>query len=110
MKNQISEYKDANGLAFELDDIVFNPFFGDFWVVKELTEEEQHIYGMDNKFCFALWNNLDHYCTEIDAPQGFEICIRKGEPDYEQALKEFANIIQKMEERENGCRAEGNDQ
>ena len=109
MCKQINDYKDASGLAYELDDIVFNPFFGDYWVVKELTEEEQQIYGMDNKYCFALWNYLDHYCTEIDAPQGFEIVIRKGEPDYEQALKEFAEIIQKMEEIENGHKTEEDD-
>lgn len=91
------EYKDSKGRNYKLGDIVFNPCFGDFWLVEEYTKEER---DYECPYCFSLYGSKDEYYMDLDEPVGFEIVCSKGEPDYDQYIKEFKEIIKKRKEQE----------
>lgn len=85
-------YKDSNGKKYKVGDIVYNPFFGDYWVVQKCNRVDVKDYCLDNKYCLALYNNKEDYVTEIDVPNGFVIVKRKGDKGY----KRLINIINKI--------------
>lgn len=92
MKNK---YKDANNRLFKIGDIVYNPCFGDFWVVQKCNKQDKLLYDLDNKYCLALYNNKDLYVIEIDVPTGFEIILRKGDKGYRSVLSKINEFAER---------------
>ena len=93
MTNKI--YKDTNGNPYEIGDIVFNPFMGDFWVVQNCTDEEKEMYGLETDICLALNNDKDDYAIDIDEPAGFKIFLRPSDEHYVEAIEELRQIAEK---------------
>lgn len=91
------EYSDSKGRNYKLGDIVFNPCFGDFWLVEKYEENEQE---GECPYCFSQYGSKGDYYMDLDEPEGFEIVCSKGEPDYEQYIKEFTEIIKRRREQE----------
>lgn len=89
-------YFDANKEEYREGDIVFNPFFGDYWVVQSVTAQEKEEYGLETDLCLALYNDKDHYCTDIDTPSGFIILMRKNDKDYSGVLDEMKLYLEKL--------------
>lgn len=102
------EYKDDNGIPYHLGDIVYNPCFGDYWVVREYTQEEMKQNDTDCPYCLALNDNKDDYCADIDEPKGFIIVARQGEIYYETFLanlrKHSEEVNKEIEENENASK------
>lgn len=96
------EYQDAKGVPYQLGDIVFNPCFGDYWVVQKVTNQDKEIYRLETDLCLALYNDKDDYVVDIDEPQGFVIILHKDEPEYKEILEEMALIVKERKERYNG--------
>ena len=71
------KYYDSNNKEYKVGDIVFNPFFGDYWLVEEYTEEEQS--ETDCPYCLSLYGDKDDYYMDIDEPAGFIIICSKNE-------------------------------
>ena len=92
------KYYDSNNKEYKVGDIVFNPFFGDYWLVEEYTEEEQS--ETDCPYCLSLYGDKDDYYMDIDEPAGFIIICSKGEPDYNKYIEEFNEIIKRRREQE----------
>ena len=84
-------YFDDQGKEYKIGDIVYNPAFGDYWIVKESKPE----YALDCPYCLILWNNEDEYVTELNTPKGFLIVTSFDELYYNQALE----IINKIAEQ-----------
>lgn len=92
------KYYDSNKREYKVGDIVYNPFFGDYWLVEEYTEEEQS--ETDCPYCLSLYGDKDDYYMDIDEPAGFIIICSKGEPDYNKYIEEFNEIIKRRREQE----------
>lgn len=92
------KYYDSNNREYKVGDIVFNPFFGDYWLVEEYTEEEQS--ETDCLYCLSLYGDRDEYYMDIDEPAGFIIICSKDEPDYNKYIEEFKQIIKRRKEQE----------
>ena len=96
-KEKELEYKDSKGRNYKLGDIVFNPYFGDYWLVEEYTEEERDCVC---PYCFSLYGSKDEYYMDLDEPAGFEIVCSVGEKDYDTYREEFKEIIKQRREQE----------
>lgn len=86
------DYFDANGKEYHLGDLVYNPFFGDIWLVDKWRPEDKP-GPEDSPYCFILYGDRDEYVMDIQDPDGFEIERRIGEDGYDELLrkcKEFA--------------------
>ena len=92
------KYFDDNSLEYSVGDIVYNPSFGDYWVVQEVTEEDKKNYGLTTDLCLALYNNKDDYVMDIDEPVGFIIITKKEDDGYDEAIAELNEIAKKREE------------
>lgn len=89
-------YLDANNEEYREGDIVYNPFFGDYWVVQSVTDEEKEEFELNTDLCLALYNDKDHYCTDIDVPTGFIILMRKNDKGYDGVLDEMKLYLEKI--------------
>ena len=89
-------YYDAEGTEYQVGDIVFNPCFGDYWVVQEVTEQDKEDYGFETDLCLALYNNKDHYSMDIDDPVGFVIVMRKDDKDYSGFIEEMRLYVEEI--------------
>lgn len=102
------KYYDANGDEYQEGDIVFNPCIGDYWVVQKVTEQDKKDYDLEADLCLALYNDKDHYCTDIDVPAGFVIVMRKDAQEYSGVIEEMkslvARIYEKMESDSDGSK------
>ncbi len=74
---------DSNNKEYKLYDIVYNPFFGDLWIVDYNKENERE----DCKYRLILYNNEDDYYMDLDEPVGFKILASKGDKNYDELLK-----------------------
>ena len=72
-KRKKLKYKDVNSRNYHIGDIVFNPCFGDLWLVVKLSEEEMKEFSFTIPYALALYGNIDRYVMEIDGPSDFEI-------------------------------------
>ena len=84
-------YCDSKGVEYKEGDIVYNPCFGDYWVVR-------YSIPSDNTLCpyqLVLWDSRDEYCMDLDEPTGFEIVRRKGDKEYKSLLKSVHKIRRK---------------
>lgn len=88
----ISEYKDANAKVYKLGDIVYNPFFGDYWLVEQYTEQEMKDYDTECPYCLSLYGSKDIYSIDIDEPVGFVIVCHKRDPKYEEYIQAFKKV------------------
>lgn len=86
---------DSNNKEYKLYDIVYNPFFGDYWVVQKSEKEDE----FECPFCLALYNNKDNYCIELDEPAGFKIVSSKGDTDYLSLLDKIELINKEFKKR-----------
>lgn len=66
-------YKDDNGDNYHIGDIVFNPCFGDLWLIEKLFKEEMKEYNFETPYVFTLYGDRDSYMMEITEPKGFVI-------------------------------------
>lgn len=80
-------YFDANGREYELGDLVYNPLFGDVWLVDEWTEDEPREPG-DSPYCLRQYCSKEIYSMDIDDPDGFVIESRKGDEGYEKLYEQ----------------------
>ena len=84
-------YCDSKGIEYKEGDIVYNPCFGDYWVVRCSIPS-------DNTLCpyqLVLWDSRDEYYMDLDEPTGFEIVRRKGDKEYKSLLKSVHKIRRK---------------
>ena len=72
-KREKLKYKDADGKNYHVGDIVFNPCFGDLWLVTKLSDEDMKKFGFTIPYVLVLYGNDDEYIMEIDEPEGFKI-------------------------------------
>lgn len=86
---------DSNNKEYKLYDIVYNPFFGDYWVVQKSEETDE----FECPFCLALYNNKDNYCIELDEPTGFEIVSSKGDKEYLIILNKIISISEELKRK-----------
>jgi hypothetical protein len=90
-------YRDSNGVQYAVGDIVNNPFFGDYWVVQEVTEQDKEMYGLSTEICLALYNSKDDYVIDIDEPVGFVIVMTKEDEKYDEMIQELNAIAKERE-------------
>lgn len=96
-------YKDSKGKEYLLDDIVFNPFFGDYWIVGKYSENKDIAeYEEDCPYYLAQYGDPDLYFMDLDEPSGFVIEKRKGIDDYEEAKKELDEIAKTLQKEYGG--------
>ena len=100
---QKTGYRDAEGEEFEVGDIVFNPCFGDYWIVGKYSENE-HIkkYEEECPYYLAQYGDPDLYFMDLDEPSGFVIEKRKGIDDYEETKKELDEIAKTLQKEYGG--------
>lgn len=91
---ELTGYKDSKGIEYKVGDIVFNPCFGDYWVVQKYTEEEKQKYQPECDYCLVLNNDKDDYFEDIDVPQGFEIVMSSDNVDYDEAINELNKLAE----------------
>lgn len=91
---ELTGYKDSKGNEYKVGDIVFNPTFGDYWVVQKYTEQEKKDFDAECDYCLVLNNDKDDYFEDIDVPQGFEIVMSSDNDDYELAISELNKLAQ----------------
>lgn len=90
----MEKYYDAEGTEYQVGDIVFNPCFGDYWVVQEVTEQDKEDYGFETDLCLALNNDKDHFSMDIDEPAGFVIVMRKDDKNYLDVIEEMRLCVE----------------
>jgi len=100
---QKTGYRDAEGKEFEVGDIVFNPCFGDYWIVGKYSENK-HIkkYEEECPYYLAQYGDPDLYFMDLDEPSGFVIEKRKGIDDYEETKKELDEIAKTLQKEYGG--------
>lgn len=95
-KKKLTEYKDATGKRYRLGDIVFNPFFGDAWLVERYTKQELNDWCPECEYCFSQYGNKSNYCMDLTEPDGFEIICSAGDRRYIKLRKELKNIDKRI--------------
>ena len=93
-------YFDFKGKQYKEGDIVFNPFFGDFWLVEKYTDKEKLEYDTECDYCFSQYGSKDLYFMDLDEPSGFEIVCSVNDKDYEKYLNEFKTIVENITKEE----------
>lgn len=91
-------YKDSAGKEYMVGDIVFNPFFVDYWIVQKYTQQEIEEYGCETPYCLVLWNNKDEMFEDIDVPEGFIIIKHKYENGYDKMLQEINTVAKQRQD------------
>lgn len=91
---------DARGYEYHTGDIVYNPAFGDYWLVEEVDNETMKEYGADIPFLFTLYGNPDEYAMCINEPEGFTIEARVNDFSYTNMLSRFVRIYKQHREEE----------
>jgi len=97
---------DARGYEYHTGDIVYNPAFGDYWLVEEIDNETMKEYGADIPFIFSLYGNPNEYAMCIDEPEGFTIEARVNDFSYTNMLSRFVRIYKQHREEEAECERE----
>lgn len=92
--------KDSNGIEYHTGDIVYNPSFGDYWLVEEISKDKMKEYGADIPFIFTLYGNPDEYAMCINEPEGFTIEARVSDFAYVNMLSRFVRIYKAHREEE----------
>lgn len=102
-KQKPTKYKDESGNTFCVGDIVYNPCFGDVWLLEELDEQKQKCFGFDTPYVFTQYGNADNYIMEIDEPKGFVVIGHSSDlPLYIKYLIMFTKqYLLETEEEEN---------
>lgn len=98
MNIEITNYKDGKGDNFKVGDIVYNPCFGDLWVVQKTTKEDKEMYGIEDPYLFAKDNDKDIYCMDISEPRGFVIYKSPDEKDYDILIKSMEDFAKQLKE------------
>lgn len=91
-------YKDANGNQYYIGDLVFNPFFGDIWLIDKYSEKEMKEYKTECPYCLKLWTSADQYVMDLDEPEGFVILKHKNEDGYSELYNECLEVLKKYKE------------
>lgn len=94
-ENKNFKYSDSKGKEYKVGDVVFNPFFGDFWLVGKYEEPEDEC-----PYYLAQYGDMDLYYMDLDEPCGFEIVCSKDEEDYEKYITELKEIAKRIKEEE----------
>lgn len=89
------KYKDSKGKEYKVGDVVFNPFFGDYWVVGEYNPKPRK----GCPYYLAQYGDEDEF-IDLDEPSGFVIVCSKGDEDYNQFIEEFKVIVERIKEEE----------
>lgn len=92
-------YFDSNGREYELGDLVYNPMFGDVWLVDEWDENEARDAG-DSPYCLRQYCSKEIYCIDIDDPDGFVIEARRGDEHYDELYRQCEEYARKWLEEE----------
>lgn len=92
MKHKCTGYKDSKGNQYYLEDIVYNPFACDYWVVHNKPQDEDGV-----PYCLVLNNDFDQYYMDIDDPDGFIIVSHKGDNDYDDYLNKMKKTLRETE-------------
>lgn len=87
-------YFDSEGREYELGDLVYNPLFGDVWLVDEWAEDEPREPG-DSPYCLRKYCSKKIYSMGIDDPDGFVIEARKGDENYGKLYEQCEEYAEK---------------
>lgn len=99
-RNVSTGVKDANGVEYCTGDIVYNPSFGDYWLVEEISKKEMKEYGATISYILSLYGNPDEYAMCLDEPVGFTIEVRATDFAYVNMLSRFVKIYKSHREEE----------
>lgn len=102
LNNRLHKYYDAKGRPYSIGDIVYNPSFGDYWVVQLVSDTDREKYKLNTLLCLALWGNKDDYVLDIDEPAGFEIELSMGDFEYTKLMKSINKVAKKRVKKFNG--------
>ena len=91
-KRKKLNYKDSKGVNYHIGDIVYNPCFGDIWLIEELSEEDMKKFGFDIPYVFTQYGNADAYTMTIDEPKGFVI---ESTPDDAYSYVKYIGLFNK---------------
>lgn len=86
IKFKQSKITDSKNKLYRTGDIVFNPCFGDIWLVHKYTKHEKELYTPGCDYCFCQYGVLENYFMDLDEPEGFVIIKRKGQKGYYKLL------------------------
>ena len=87
-------YFDGHDREYKIGDIVYNPYFNDYWVVYKSKPE----YNFECPYCLLLWNSEDEDVEELDTPKGFLVVCSIDEEEYDNALEYINKIAKKRRE------------
>lgn len=97
--NKLTGYKDSHGVEYKLNDIVYNPYFEDYWLVQEYeTQEEKDENECD--YYLALYGDKNYYSVSLDTPDGFVVICSQGDEYYEKYTSSFKVIVKRLTEEE----------
>ena len=91
------KFQDVTGKNYQLGDIVFNPFFGDYWVVKKYSRKEIKTGYVSCPYCLALYGDKDFCTVDLDEPAGFRIVCSKKDSNYKEYIKTLKKFVKEME-------------
>lgn len=91
-------YLDSNGNQYYIGDLVFNPCFGDIWLVDKYTEKEMKEFKTKCPYCLKLWTSADEYIIDIDEPAGFVIEKHKNDEGYQELYNECLKVLKETME------------
>lgn len=92
METTPTGHYDSQAREYHLGDLVYNPFFKDFWLVDRWLPTDEHNVETDSPYCLVLWCDRDEYVMDVDEPGGFVIERRRGEEGYEELYGECVRI------------------
>ena len=93
---EITGYKDVDGNDIYVGDIMFNPFFGDFWLVEKYTQSEKIEYDAECDYCLSLYGSKDCHIEDLNTPAGFRLVYHKDAENYSDLLNDMLRIAQEM--------------
>ena len=77
VKFEKTNIKDYKGKTYRTGDIVYNPSFGDVWVVGKYTKQQLEDYKPECKYYLCQYGYMDSYFMDLDEPFGFIIVHRR---------------------------------
>lgn len=93
-----TRYRDAKEREFKVGDIVYNPFFGDYWIVGKYSDNEYLAeYEEDCPYYLAQYGDPDLYFMDLDEPSGFVIEQSIGEAKYDEYFNEINRIAKELQ-------------
>lgn len=69
--------KDYKGKTYRTGDIVYNPSFGDVWIVGKYTKQQIKEWKPECKYYLSQYGYIDNCCVDLDEPFGFIIVHRR---------------------------------